>query len=157
MLPSRNWTEDGVSPIPADGEMSLPHLLFLKPSTVSPLVRDVPQGWQSTLRIILPIEFGAPHLDDLREPLQEDAFYPLVELGNPVLEVCVALEVQAIDLSDSSGLEGGGGLEQMHRHTAAWTLLSSSEKASVVYGHVPRSSTARSMSLYKSITLFVLS
>lgn len=42
-------------------------------------------------------------------------------------------------------------------HTAAWTLPSKSENASVVYEHVARSSTFRRISLYKSITLFVLS
>ena len=87
--------------------MNPTYLLFLEPSPISPLVRDVPQGRQGALRVVLPVELGAPYLNDLREPLQEDAFYPLVELGDPVLEVCVALEVQAIDLSDPSGLEGG--------------------------------------------------
>jgi len=41
--------------------------------------------------------------------------------------------------------------------TAACILARRSENASVVYAHVARSSTAREMSLYRSMTLFVLS
>ena len=78
--------------------MNPTYLLFLEPSPISPLVRNIPQGRQGALRVVLPVELGAPYLNDLREPLQEDAFYPLVELSDPMLEVGVAFQVESVNL-----------------------------------------------------------
>jgi hypothetical protein len=52
----------------------------------------------SGIRVVRPVELGAPHLDDLREPLKEDQLDFLVQFCNPVLEVRVTFQVEPIDL-----------------------------------------------------------
>lgn len=49
----------------------------------------VPSG----VRVVSPVEFGAPHLNDLGEPLEKDQFDPLVQFCNPVFKVGVTLQV----------------------------------------------------------------
>ena len=38
-------------------------------------------------------------MDGLHKALQQNAFDALVKLGYPVLEICVAFEIEAIDLA----------------------------------------------------------
>ena len=50
--------------------------------------------------VISTVEFRAPDLDDVGQPLQQDAFDLLIKLRYPVLEICVAFEIQTINLVD---------------------------------------------------------
>ena len=72
-----------------------------------------------------------------------------------MFEVRISFQVQAVDLEVRQPF--GIGVKGGKARTAACTLPSNPENASEVYEHVERSSTARRMSLYRSITLFVLS
>ena len=54
----------------------------------------VPSG----IRVVRPVEFGAPHLNDLREPLEKDQFDLLVQFRNPVFKVGVTFQIQPINL-----------------------------------------------------------
>ena len=105
--------------------------------------------------IICPLEFAAEQLNDVSDSLEENALYALVQFCHPVIKVGVSLEVEPIDLQELN--QSGASSKEGKVHTAAWIFPSSSRKASGVYGHVDSSSTDRNISLYKSITLFVLS
>jgi len=59
----------------------------------------VPSG----IRVVTPVELGAPHLNDVREPLEKDQFDLLVQFCDPVLKVRVAFQVQPIDLRRGFG------------------------------------------------------
>lgn len=48
--------------------------------------------------IIRPVKLGAPHLNDLREPLEKNHFDLLVQFRNPLLQVGVTFQVQPINL-----------------------------------------------------------
>lgn len=79
-----------------------PYLLFLGRTLVcSTLVRDIPQDKRLTasVRLFGTIKFCAPELDSLHQALQQDTLDPLVELGYPLFEIRVALEVEAVNLT----------------------------------------------------------
>lgn len=69
-------------------------------SVCSTLVRDVPEGWwfAPTISIFHPVELLAPQLNRMRKPTQEDSLDPLIQFGNPLLEIRITLQVQAINL-----------------------------------------------------------
>lgn len=52
----------------------------------------------SGIRVVCPVEFGAPHLNNLRKPLEKDQLDLLVQFCNPVFKVGVTFQVQPIDL-----------------------------------------------------------
>lgn len=84
-----------------------PYLLFFGTFVPSALVGDIPERWKlaSTVRVLQTVELGAEHLYRLGQPLEEDPFYPLIEFGDPLFEVGIALQVQTIDLyNDASEL-----------------------------------------------------
>lgn len=64
----------------------------------------------------------------MNQTLQQDALNPLVKLGYPLFKICVALEVEAIDLTEVKLLV----VPHSFAHTAVWTLPNSSLNASVV-------------------------
>ena len=45
------------------------------------------------IRIVRPVELGAPHLNDLREPLEQDQFNLFIQIRNPVFQVGIAFQV----------------------------------------------------------------
>ena len=47
----------------------------------------------SGICVIRPVKLCAPHLNNLREPLEKDRFDLLVQLRNPLFEVGVTLQV----------------------------------------------------------------
>jgi hypothetical protein len=53
----------------------------------------------SSIRVVRPVKLGAPYQDDLREALKKDQFDLLIQFRNPVFEVGVTLQIQAIDLT----------------------------------------------------------
>ena len=71
----------------------------------------------SPLIVIRSLEFVAPLLDNVCHSLEENAFYPLVQLRYPMIEVRIALQVQSIDLRRNS--EGTGIRQNVGVLTAA--------------------------------------
>jgi len=67
------------------------HLLLLYPLISTTLIRK----WQNitSISVIHTIKLRAPHLNDLRQPLQQDSFNSLVQFGNPMFKVSIALQV----------------------------------------------------------------
>ncbi len=63
---------------------------------VSPLAGD--RNRLSSAVVVRPLELVAEELDDVRHALEEDAFYPLVQLSYPVVEVRITFQVQPVDL-----------------------------------------------------------
>ena len=63
--------------------------LLVQPTLAGHLPSVVPSG----VRVVCPVEFCAPHLNDLREPLEKDQFDPLVQFCNPVFKVGVTFQV----------------------------------------------------------------
>jgi hypothetical protein len=62
----------------------------------TPLTRN---GVASELTVIRgAVELSAPHLNDVLQSLKEDSFDLLVQLGNPVVKICVAFKIESIDL-----------------------------------------------------------
>ena len=107
-----------------------------------------------SIRIVHPIKLGAPYLNNLCEPLEKNQLDLLVQFRDPVFKVGVTLQVQPIDLYKAFSQTASS--KRLLR-TAAWIWFNSSVNASVVYEQVERSSTARDISLYRSMTLLVLS
>jgi len=50
------------------------------------------------ITIIGSLEFSTPKLNDSRESMKERSFNAFVQLGNPVLQVGVTLEIQSVNL-----------------------------------------------------------
>lgn len=50
------------------------------------------------VRVLRPRELDAPLSDDLRESSEEDGLDPLVELGDPRIEVGESFEIETVDL-----------------------------------------------------------
>ena len=76
---------------------------------VSTFVKDY--GLSSFL-IVRPFELTAPLLNDVRYSLQENAFYPLIKLRYPMVEVGITFQVQSVDLQpkdESPGMITAGG------------------------------------------------
>ncbi len=130
------------------------HLVILRPLVPSFAVDG--HRFSPTITVIRSLELLTPVVNDSSYPLEENVLYPLIQLCDPVVQVRVAFQVQSVNLcgrpmSTVSGATVAG------IQTAAWTLPRSSRKASDVYEHVDSSSTERRISLYRSMTLFVLS
>ena len=68
-------------------------LLVLSPLVQPALTRHLPGVIPSCIRVIRPVELGAPHLNDVCEPLKEDQFDLLVQFCNPVFKVRIAFQV----------------------------------------------------------------
>lgn len=49
--------------------------------------------------IVIPLKLGAPQLYDSCQALKQCPLYSLIEPSNPVLQVGVSLQVEAIDLN----------------------------------------------------------
>ena len=45
----------------------------------------------SDIRVVRPVELGAPYLNDLHEPLEKYLFDPLVQFRDPLLKIGVTL------------------------------------------------------------------
>lgn len=144
-----------VSPATLQSELEKTYSLFLDTFVPASLVGDVSQRQRRPVPIVRSVEFRAPHLDDMCKSLEQDAFDLLVEFRDPVVKVGVTLQVQPINLRVMH--ERYAYKLRRYKRTAAWILPRRSENASAVYEHVDSSSTARMMSLNRSITLFVLS
>ena len=100
----------------------------------------------SSFLIVRPFELIAPLLNDMCHSLKENAFYPLIKLRYPMIEVGITLQVQSVDLysnNESTETDAAGGIIL----TAAWILPKSSRNASAAYGHVESSSMDRRISL----------
>lgn len=63
---------------------------------VSPLAGDSDRF--SPAVVIHPLELVAEELDDVCHALEEDAFYPLVQLSYPVIEIRITFQVQPVNL-----------------------------------------------------------
>lgn len=75
------------------------YLFFLNTLVLVSFERQVSRGQHFTsITIISAIELRTPDLDDVCQPLKKDSFYPFVELCNPLFQVSIALQVQAIYL-----------------------------------------------------------
>ena len=68
-------------------------LLVFGPLVQPTLARHLPSVVPSGVRVVRPVEFGAPHLNDLCEPLEKDEFDLLVQFCNPVFKVGVTFQV----------------------------------------------------------------
>lgn len=75
-------------------------LFFLCSFVASSLIRQVPNRWQISpcITIIRSTKLGAPYLDDLGQPLQENSFDALVKFCHPIIQVCVTFQVKSINL-----------------------------------------------------------
>lgn len=62
------------------------------------LLRDESGSISSRVTIVRPVKLLTPEVDDMRKPLEKDAFDLLVQLGDPLVEVRVAFQVQPVDL-----------------------------------------------------------
>lgn len=78
-------------------------LVVLRP-LVSPLAGD--RNRFSPAVVICPLELGAEELDDVCYALKEDAFYPLVQLSYPVVEIRITFQVQPVDLYEGMRKSG---------------------------------------------------
>ena len=76
-----------------DIKIIVTYLLILRTLVSSPLDILHDRRLTSSIRIIGAVELCAPHLDDVRKSLQQDAFDSLVKLGHPMFEVSIAFEV----------------------------------------------------------------
>lgn len=75
-----------------------PHL-FLLLLVTSSLICHIPEyGLSSLFAVIDFVEFCTPNLQNMRKPMGQDPGYSVVELGNPVFQICVTLKVQPINL-----------------------------------------------------------
>ena len=73
------------------------HLLIM--SFIAPsLVRRQPNGISTRVVIISPVELGAPNSNYVHEPLEENLFDLLVQFGHPLIKICVAFQVQLVNL-----------------------------------------------------------
>ena len=68
-------------------------LLVLSPLVRPTLAGHLPSVVPSGVRVVRPVEFGTPHLNDLCEPLEKDQLDLLVQFCNPVFEVGVTFQV----------------------------------------------------------------
>lgn len=99
MSPSKNykWRQSRDKGIGREEYFS--YLLFLEMSLVAPSLCWRNHVVDSILRLL---EFRTPYVDDVGQPLKEDALNTLVEVCNPVLEVSVAFQVEAVNLVEMS-------------------------------------------------------
>ena len=74
------------------------NLLILGPLVCPTLAGRFPNVITSVIRVIRPVELGAPYLNDLHEPIEKYLFNPLVQFRDPLIEIGVTLQVQPIDL-----------------------------------------------------------
>jgi len=77
--------------------MMIAYLLVM--SLVAPsLVRRQPDGISTRVVIISPVKLGAPNSNDVHEPLEENLLNLLVQFGHPLIKICVAFQVEPVNL-----------------------------------------------------------
>jgi len=93
MCPSRNWAANGESTAYHATITRITNLLVLNPLLQPPLTGHLPSVIPPGIRVVGPVELGAPHLNDVREPLKKDQLDLLVQFCDPVFKVRVTFQV----------------------------------------------------------------
>lgn len=85
---------------------------------VAPLLRDESGGIPPRITIVRFVKLLTPEMNDMGESLQKNALDLLVQLGHPLVEICVTFQIQSVDLKDNIRLGAKAGMEE-GRLTAA--------------------------------------
>lgn len=76
-----------------------PDLFFLHLLITLSFIRYIPKRYISMrVTIIDPIKFSTPNLNDVGQPLKQDRLDVLIQLGYPVIQICITFQIQTIDL-----------------------------------------------------------
>jgi hypothetical protein len=72
----------------------------------SALLLSTPLTWNgvpSELAVIRrAVKLSAPYLNDMLQSLKEDFFDLFVQLGNPVVEICITFKIESINLGTNA-------------------------------------------------------